>query len=192
MPEFTTILNQLTCGDPTAAPEIVALVYDELKRLAASKLKHESLGNSLQPTALVHEAFMRLMGQASNDSTQTSDSTWENRAHFFAAASEAMRRILVDSARRRHAQKRGGDLQRVDVAVDQLAATISDDQLLAVDEVLDQLAAIDSEAAKLVKLRVFVGFTMDEIAQSLNLSPRTAHNIWTFARAWLRARIESQ
>jgi RNA polymerase sigma factor (TIGR02999 family) len=153
------------------------LVYTELRKLAAAKMANEAAGNTLQPTALVHEAWMRLAGNE--------NPPFQNRAHFFAAAAEAMRRILIDNARRKRAARHGGGLERVDLDQLALAAPCGDDQLLAVSDALEKLARQDPVEAELVKLRYFVGLTTDEAASLLDISPRTARNYWAHARTWL-------
>jgi RNA polymerase sigma factor (TIGR02999 family) len=176
--EVTRILDAIGHGDSKAAGELLPLVYDELRRLAAQKMAHESPGQTLQPTALVHEAYLRLVGQT--------DPHWKNRAHFFAAAAEAMRRILIDRARRKHAARHGGGQQRVDIADIEIAAAEKDDQLLAVNDALEKFTAVDPAKADLVKLRYFVGMTIEEAAAALDISPPSAKRHWTYARAWLR------
>ncbi len=178
MSDVTQILERVEQGDPKAADELLPLVYEELRRLAAHRMANEASGHTLQPTALVHEAWMRLVG--SNGEAQ-----FQNRAHFFAAAAEAMRRILIDRARRKRAIRHGGDHQRVDVHEVDLTSPTDDDQLLAVNDALDKLAIEHKTEAELVKLRYFVGMTNDEAAEVLGISPRTAKYYWTHARAWL-------
>jgi len=177
MGDVTQILSRANSGDPSASAELLPLVYDELRKLAASKLAQERPGQTLQATALVHEAYLRLVG---NDGGPL----WDGQAHFFGAAAEAMRRILVERARRNNRQKHGGDLTRVDFA-DDLHVAKKDHELLAIDEVLDGLAEIDSAAAEVVKLRYFSGFTLDEVAELLGISRSTVQRRWNFARAWL-------
>ncbi len=177
MSDVTRILEAAQRGDPTAAAELLPLVYDELRRLAAHRMANEAAGQTLQPTALVHEAWLRLVGNENQK--------WDGRAHFFGAAAEAMRRILIDRARKKAAIRHGGDQRRVDLPEVQLAAPAEDDQLLAINEALDKLAIEHPEEAKLVKLRYFVGLTNDEAAEVLGVSPRTAKYYWTHARAWL-------
>jgi RNA polymerase sigma factor (TIGR02999 family) len=178
MSEVTQILSAFEQGDTHAAEQLLALVYDELRNLAAQKLAQEKPGQTLQPTALVHEAYLRLVGNSAAP-------TWDSRGHFFAAAAEAMRRILINRARDKGRLKRGGDRQRVDL--DQLAAVdeASDDQVLALDEVLQRLEQHNKPCSDLVKLRFFAGLTKDEAAAALAIAPRTAHRYWSFARAWL-------
>ena len=177
MNEVTRVIEAVQRGDPKAAAELLPLVYEELRKLAASKMANEAAGNTLQPTALVHEAWLRLVG---NDNPK-----FAGRAHFFAAAAEAMRRILIDRARRKRALRHGGGQVRVDMEQIDLASPGADDQLLAVDEALDKLAAQDPIEAQLVKLRYFAGLTVDEAAGLLDISPRTARNYWAHARTWL-------
>ncbi len=178
MSDVTRILESIEHGDPKAADELLPLVYGELRRLAAAKMSHEAPNQTLQPTALVHEAWLRLVG---DDNPQ-----FANRAHFFAAAAEAMRRILIDKARRKRALRHGGEQQRVDMeGVLEVAAPEDADELLAVNEALDKLAGIHAVQAEVVKLRYFVGMTNAETAQALGLSERTVKNYWTHARAWL-------
>ena len=184
MSDVTRILESIEQGDPKAADELLPLVYGELRKLAASKMADEAPNQTLQPTALVHEAWLRLVG---NDDPQ-----FANRAHFFAAAAEAMRRILIDKARRKKAIRHGGDQQRVDLADVEVAASGTDDELLAVNEALDKLNAQNKVEAELVKLRYFVGMTIAEAAEVLGISARTADNYWAHARAWLFREIKSQ
>jgi len=177
--DLTVILNAAAQGDPSAAEQLLPLIYDELRKLAAAKLAREFAGQTLQPTALVHEAWLRLGGPEQPD--------WENRAHFFASAAEAMRRILIERARRRQAERHGGGLVRVttDDVMPEIAAPGSDEELLAVHEALDQLALHDSRKAELVKLRYFVGLTFEQAAEVLNIAAPTAKRDWAYARAWL-------
>ncbi len=183
MSDVTQILNAVTAGDAAASSQLLPLVYDELRKLAAWKLASESSGQTLQPTDLVHEAWLRLVGD--------DESQWDSRGHFFAAAAEAMRRILVDNARRKGSLKRGGDRLQADIDVESLiAAPEPFEDLLALDDVLNQLAAADPEAAQLVKLRYFVGLSLEESAGILNVSPRTADRLWAYARAWLHQALE--
>jgi RNA polymerase sigma factor (TIGR02999 family) len=180
MTDVTQILSRIDSGDPTAAEKLLPLVYDELRKLAAAKLAQEKPGQTLQATALVHEAYLRLVGSAEGDSPR-----WTSRHHFFAAAAQAMRRILVDQARRRRRVRHGGELRRVDMDSQLLVSGETDDQLVALDEALDRLAAEDSEAAEVVKLRYFAGLSINQIALALNISVRTARRDWVYARAWL-------
>src|SRR5437762_14189658 len=184
MSQFTRILHAVEHVDCKPADELLPLVYQELRRLAAQKMANEAPGQTLQPTALVHEAWLRLAG----DQNQK----WDSRGHFFAAAAEAMRRILIDRARRKQALRHGGGQQRVDLQEVDLAAPVNDEQLLALSEALDKLAAQHKAEAELVKLRYFVGMTNDEAAEVLGISPRTAKYYWTHARAWLYREIAAQ
>ena len=166
MSDATRLLGAIGAGDPGAAEQLLPLVYEELRKLAASKMSREAAGHTLQPTALVHEAWLRLAGDQS--------SKFENRAHFFSAAAEAMRRILIDRARQKLAARHGGGQRRVELEEVELVAPVDDDQLLQVNDALDQLAAKHPIEAQVVKLRYFVGMTNDEAAEALGLSPRTA------------------
>jgi RNA polymerase sigma factor (TIGR02999 family) len=179
MPDVTQLLSAIQRGDPHAAGQLLPLVYDELRRLAARKLAREQPGQTLDATALVHEAYLRLVGEQ----------RFDHRGHFFAAAAEAMRRILVDRARARRAQKRGGDSERLAVELDQLAARYSDAELIDTDSVLDALAREDAEAADLVRLHVFGGLSIEEAGAALGMSRAAAYRNWSFARAWLRAAL---
>ncbi len=177
--ELTRILQRMTDGDPVAPGELLPLVYDELRRLAAAKMAHEPAGQTLQPTALVHEAWLRLGGDV--------QPSWANRAHFFAAAAEGMRRILIDTARRKRALRHGGDLAKVsanETGFD-LAMVDGDADLLLVNDALESFAAHDARKAELVKLRYFVGLTLEDAAEVLGISSRTAKRDWAYARAWL-------
>jgi RNA polymerase sigma factor (TIGR02999 family) len=178
MPDVTRILLGIEQGDPQAAEQLLPLVYEELRKLAAQKLAHENPGQTLQATALVHEAYVRLVDGAP-------DAHWNSRGHFFAAAAEAMRRILVDNARRKRSRKRGGDRVRLDL--DQFTAATSErlDDVLEIDAALARLAAADPQAAELVKLRYFAGLSVPEAAAVLGVSPRSADLLWAYARAWL-------
>lgn len=169
-------------GDPRGAEELLPLVYEELRKLAAQKMAHENPGQTLQATALVHEAWLRLGGDQQPE--------WRNRDHFFAAAAEAMRRILIDQARRKKALRHGGGLERVDLERLDLAARMEDDQVLALNEALDRLAAQDAPKAELVKLRFFAGLTLEEAARVLGVSEPTAKRHWAYARAWLYREIQ--
>lgn len=184
MNDVTRILNAIQNGDPKADAELLPLVYGELRRLAAYKMAGETPGHTLQPTALVHEAWMRL-GAGEQPS-------WQSRAHFFAAAGEAMRRILVEHARRKLALKRGGGAAHDELDESALVLAAPPDELLAVHEALDNLARQDATAAELVKLRYFVGMTMEEAATALGLAKRTAENLWTYARVWLHREIRGR
>jgi RNA polymerase sigma factor (TIGR02999 family) len=182
--DATVMFTAIGAGDSKAAEELLALVYDELRRLAASKLAHEAPGQTLQPTALVHEAWLRLVGNRT--------SSFKDREHFFRAAAEAMRHILIDRARRKQTKRHGGDYRRVDFEGFDLAAPTADDQLLAVNEALNKLALEHPLQAELVKLRYFAGLTNEEVSQVLGISISTAKNYWTFSRAWLLNEIEGQ
>ena len=176
--EVTRILDSIAQGDSKAADELLPLVYEELRKLAAHKMAAELPGQTLQPTALVHEAWLRLGGDA--------QPAWKNRGHFFAAAAEAMRRILVQRARRRTAWKRGGGMERVSLDEMEIPLVVADDErLLAVDEALEKLAAIHPRKAELVKLRYFTGMTFEEAASVLGIAVPTAKEWWAYARAWL-------
>jgi RNA polymerase sigma factor (TIGR02999 family) len=181
MGDVTRILQALEHGDANAADELLPHVYEELRKLAAQKMAREDPGQTLQPTALVHEAWLRLVG---NENTK-----WNGRSHFFGAAAEAMRRILIENARRKRAQRHGGGQQRVDIEQVDIPGVASDDELLAVNDALEKLAARDHLKAELVKLRYFVGLTLDEAAEILGVSTPTVKRHWTFARAWLHAEI---
>jgi RNA polymerase sigma factor (TIGR02999 family) len=183
MSDVTQILSAIEQGDPHAAAELLPLVYDELRRLAAARLAEEKPGQTLQPTALVHEAYVRLVGTER-------DQHWNSRGHFFAAAAEAMRRILVEQARRKHSLKRGGGHIRQDLDEIDIAAPEPQEDVLALDEALTRLAATDRQAADLVQLRYFAGLPLPEAAEVLGVSPRTAGRLWAFARAWLRREVE--
>src|SRR3954462_3453866 len=187
MIEVTQILSQIESGDPNAAEHLLPLVYHELRQLAAARLAHEKPGQTLQATALVHEAYLRLVG-----STEREPQQWNSRGHFFAAAAEAMRRILVENARRKGREKHGGEFNRVELIESDLAITIPDERLLAIDEALDRLAKEDPQAAELVKLRVFAGFSISEAADVLGLSRTNAYEQWAYARAWLRCQVENR
>jgi RNA polymerase sigma factor (TIGR02999 family) len=188
MNEVTRILSAIDHGDPQAAEQLLPLVYDELRKLAAQRLAQEKAGQTLEATALVHEAYLRLV--ASGEASAPREQHWNGRDHFFAAAAEAMRRILVENARRKHSLKRGGDRLRQDVEAIQLATPEPREDLLALDEALNKLAANDRMAADLVQLRYFAGLALPEAAQVLGISPRTAGRLWAYARAWLRREIE--
>lgn len=178
MSDATQILDAIARGDHNAAEELLPLVYQELRRLAAFRMANETSGHTLQATALVHEAYLRLVGSETPQ-------RWDSRAHFFAAAAEAMRRILVESARRKSRMKHGGELQRVDFDGLDLPLPMPDEELLALDEALDRLATLDDRAASVVKLCFFVGLTQTEAAKELGISRATAERLWAFARAWL-------
>ena len=185
MTDVTQILSRIDAGDPAAAEQLLPLVYEELKRLAAAKLNQERPGQTLQATALVHEAYLRLLGPAGQDQP------WNNRSHFFAAAAEAMRRILVDSARRRASAKRGGDPARIELDDCQLSVPERCLDLVALDEALDKLAELDERKSQVVKLRFFAGLTIAQVAEVLQISESTADAEWAYAKAWLRIQIGS-
>jgi RNA polymerase sigma factor (TIGR02999 family) len=178
MSEVTQLLNAIDEGDPQAAEQLLPLVYAELRQLAAQKLSHEKPGQTLQATALVHEAYLRLAGAEQKPQ-------WDNRRHFFAAAAEAMRRILIESARRKGRQKNENDRVRLEFNEADFVMAEKSQDLLALDEALDRLAATDARAGELIKLRYFAGFTNAEAASLLEISPRKANQIWAYARAWL-------
>jgi RNA polymerase sigma factor (TIGR02999 family) len=181
MNEVTLLLEQVEHGDPHAAERLLPLVYDELRRLADQRLSKERAGDTLQPTALVHEAYLRLVDVAH-------DQRWSGRGHFFAAAAEAMRRILIERARRRNAGKHGGGWTRVDLERADVAAAPADD-LLALDEALEHLSRKDSLAGKLIKLCYYAGLSVEQAAEALGVSTTTAYRRWTFARAWLHTQL---
>jgi RNA polymerase sigma factor (TIGR02999 family) len=183
MSEVTRILSAIDQGDPHAAEQLLPLVYDELRKLAAHRLGQEAPGQTLQATALVHEAYLRLV-----DTEKVQH--WNSRGHFFAAAAEAMRRILVDHARHKQARKRGGELMRHDLDAQEIALPEIPEDVVALDEALNKLAATDKTAADLVHLRFFAGLPLPEIAQLLGMSPRTADRLWAYARAWLHQEIQ--
>ncbi|WP_145258493.1 ECF-type sigma factor [Planctomycetes bacterium Pan216] len=182
--DITLLLQEIERGDRQAAGRLLPLVYEELRRLAARKMAREASEQTLQPTALVHEAFLRLVGE--RDLAQ-----WDGREHFFMAAAEAMRRILIESARRRKAAKRGGEMARCEIRDEDIPVEVNDaDQLIALDEALTRLAEVDADLARLVQLRYFTGLTIEETARVLKTSPRTTKRHWAYARAWLRREIE--
>ncbi len=182
MSEVTRILTAIEAGDQLASEKLLPLVYDELRRLAAVKMAEERPGQTLQATALVHEAYIRLV-----DTERVQH--WDSRGHFFAAAAEAMRRILVEIARRKQRNKHGGGVNRIELDEGSLPIQAPSDQILAVHEALDDLALVDTQAAEVVKLHYFTGMTIEETANVLNTSPRTAYRDWSFARAWLYNRL---
>jgi RNA polymerase sigma factor (TIGR02999 family) len=184
MSDVTQILFAIEQGDPQGAAQLLPLVYDELRRLAAQRLAQEQPGQTLQATALVHEAYLRLVDVKKVQ-------RWDSRGHFFAAAAEAMRRILVESARRRHSAKHGGQLQRLDLDTVQSLAESPTDDLLALDEALDQLAAEDPVKAELVKLRCFAGLPHQEAAEALGISRATADRYWAYAKSWLYCKLHA-
>jgi RNA polymerase sigma factor (TIGR02999 family) len=183
MSDVTSLLSAIQTGDPHAAAELLPLVYDELRRLASQWLAREAPGQTLQPTALVHEAYVRLTGPGGRESN------WDNRRHFFAAAAEAMRLLLVENARRKKRPKHGGDRRRVELEAAESVVQAPSEDLLALDEALTRLTAHDPTRAEVVKLRFFAGLTMPEIAQALDLSLATVERYWTYARTWLYAEL---
>jgi RNA polymerase sigma factor (TIGR02999 family) len=185
MSDVTRILDAIDSGDPQAAEQLLALVYAELRTLAARWLAHEAPGQTLQPTALVHEACVRLVGDGA-------DRQWDGRRHFFAAAAQAMRHILVENARRKRRIKRGGRLQRHDLDPDQFHASAESDNLLALHEAMDRLTAADPQVAELVTLRYFAGLALPQVAATLGISLRTAERWWAYARAWLLGELEDR
>jgi RNA polymerase sigma factor (TIGR02999 family) len=182
MNDLTRVLSAIEQGDPSAAEKLLPLVYDELRKLAAQRLAHEKPGQTLQATALVHEAYLRLVGGQPQPG-------WDSRGHFFAAAAEAMRRILVESARRKGRQKRGGALVRVNLEDAELACRMPPDDLIALDEALAKLAAEDPVKARLVELRFFAGLSLEEASKALGVSAATAKRYWRYARAWLHREV---
>ena len=188
MNEVTRILSAIDQGDPHAAEQLLPLVYEELRKLAAQKMAQEAPGQTLQPTALVHEAYLRLV--ASGDASAPRAQHWDGRGHFFAAAAEAMRRILVDNARRKKRLRHGGGRNRLEVDAMDLADDVADARLLALDEAMTKLAAEEPTVAEVVKLRYFAGFTIEQTAEALGISVRTANRHWAYARAWLHQHLE--
>jgi RNA polymerase sigma factor (TIGR02999 family) len=181
MKDVTRILSAIEHGDPQAAQQVLPLVYDELRKLAAQKLAREAPGQTLQATALVHDAYLRLVG--------ADDPGWNSRGHFFAAAAEAMRRILVENARRKGRARHGGELERVEVELATLPTRMAAEELVALNDALEELERQDPRKARLVTLRYFGGMTLEEAAEALGVSRVTAHRDWSFARAWLSDRI---
>jgi RNA polymerase sigma factor (TIGR02999 family) len=182
MPEITHILSAMAQGDPHASEQLLPLLYDELRKLAAQKLAREKPGQTLDATALVHEAYLRLVGADGGPA-------WSSRGHFFAAAAEAMRRILVENARRKQRLKHGGECGRVDLEAVELPMRMANEELLALDEALGRLAEHDAVKARLVNLRYFGGLTIEQAAEVLGISRVTAHRYWTYARAWLHQKM---
>jgi RNA polymerase sigma factor (TIGR02999 family) len=182
MHDVTQILSRIESGDPTAAEQLLPLVYEELRKLAAQRLTHEKPGQTLQATALVHEAYLRLVVGADAQH-------WNSRGHFFAAAAEAMRRILIEQARRKQAARHGGGHQRVDLVDADCVIDEGDMEILSLDAALTKLAAARPQAAEFVKLRFFAGLSVDQAATAMGVSPRTARRLWTYGRAWLRREI---
>jgi RNA polymerase sigma factor (TIGR02999 family) len=185
MSEVTRILSEIEAGDPSAASQLLPLVYDELRKLAAYKLAQEKPGQTLQATALVHEAFLRLVGSKNEQS-------WDSRGHFFAAAAEARRRILVESARQKTRLKRGGNWKRVDLNDAELASVASPDDLLDLDDALRTLTVEDPVSAKLVNLRYFGGLTLEQVADLMGMSRSSAYEQWAYARAWLSCQLQQR
>jgi RNA polymerase sigma factor (TIGR02999 family) len=194
MSDVTRILQSIEDGDPQAAEELLPLVYDELRKLAAAKMAQENPGQTLQATALVHEAYLRLVESERRGSSPPNSAppSWNSRGHFFAAAGEAMRRILVERARRKQSRRHGGDRLRIELNDDLLPEARSLDDVLAINDALQELAKTDAQAAQLVTLRYFAGSTIPEAAEILGVSPRTADSIWAYARAWLFEKIHAQ
>ena len=182
MSDVTRVLSAIEQGDPSAAEQLLPLVYDELRKLAASNMSREKPGQTLDATALVHEAYIRLVDPDRGRH-------WESRRHFFCAAAQAMRRILVENARRKHSLRHGGSLARKDIEDCNLAAPEPDEDLSALDEAIDKLARTDREAAELIALRYFAGLTSEQAAEVLGISPRTADRAWAYGRAWLRKEL---
>lgn len=188
MSDVTHILSQIESGDPTAGSRLLPLVYEELRKLAAAKLAVEKPGQTLQATALVHEAFLRLV-KAPGEQSELSPLLWDGRGHFFAAAAEAMRRILVENARRKRRIKHGGELNRQELGEIPVIASEIREELESLDDALNRLKAVNAQAVELVHLRYFAGLSMDDAAELLGISPRTAGRLWAYARAWLHQEI---
>jgi RNA polymerase sigma factor (TIGR02999 family) len=184
MSELTKIMQAMDAGDPQAAEKLLPLVYEELRKLATAHLANEQPGQTLQPTALVHEAYLRLVGGANAEQ-------WNSRGHFFAAAAVAIRRILIDSARRKQSQKRGGDFARLELAAVEPSLPLPREDILALDEALQKLAVVNPPGAELVQLLYFAGLTLPAAAKSLEIPLRSAERLWTYARAWLRREMEA-
>jgi RNA polymerase sigma factor (TIGR02999 family) len=185
MSDVTQILTAIEQGDPKAAEQLLPLVYDELRKLAAQKLAQEQPGQTLDATALVHEAYLRLVGSGP-------EQPWNSRGHFLAAAAEAMRRILVERARRKQTEKHGGKRRRINLAQTDLITQADPDAILDLDDVLTRLAAEDPQAAQVAKLRIFAGLSVEEAAKAVSLSRASAYRQWTYARAWLQAQLWSE
>ena len=185
MADVVALLSEIQAGDSNAAAALLPLVYDELRQLAAARLAQEKPGQTIQPTALVHEAYLRLVGSTRPDG-------WDGRGHFFAAAAEAMRRILVEAARRKGRLKRGGGMTRLTPDEMELPAPELHEDVLALDEALDRLASADRQAAELVRLRYFAGLALPEVARAMAISPRTADRLWAYARAWLHQELRGE
>lgn len=186
MTEITQVLHAMGRGEGTASAELLPLVYDELRRHAAVRMAHEAAGQTLQPTALVHEAWLRLVGGG------TEQRRWQNRAHFFGAAAETMRRILIESARRKSRLKRGANALRVDIDKIELAATTPEEKILLIDEALERLELLDAQKARVVVLKFFGGHTNQEVATNLGVTERTVERHWAYAKAWLFQNIRAQ
>jgi RNA polymerase sigma factor (TIGR02999 family) len=190
MPDVTQLLNAIERGEPQAASQLLPVVYEELRRLAAQKLSREKPGQTLDATSLVHEAYLRLVPSGRRQPLEAP--LWQGRGHFFAAAAEAMRRILIENARRKKSRKHGGDRHRVDLQENDFPTPPVPDDLIAIDEALTKLAKEDAPAAEVVKLRFYAGLSMDEVADTLGISRATAYRHWTYARAWLRCALGSE
>ena len=190
MSDVTRILSQIEQGDPQATEQLLPLVYDELRKLAAIKLAQEKPGQTLQATALVHEAYVRLVGRPSSSAPEIGPNHWNSRWHFFGAAAEAMRRIVGEQARHKKRVRHGGGRQRVELDSQLQLSNEADDSLVALDEALEQLTKEDPETAAVVKLRYFAGMTFEETALALGISARTANRHWTYARAWLYEQLQ--
>jgi len=192
MSEVTRILSSIEQGDPSAAEQLLPLVYDELRKLAARRLAQEKPGQTLQATALVHEAYLRLVAKEKRTEPAVPTMPWDSRGHFFAAAAEAMRRILIDAARSKASRKRGGAWKRIDLNRADLASQAAPDDLVILDDTLEKLARSDPEAAQLVKLHFFAGLSVDQAGELLGFSRSTAYERWTYARAWLHSELQDQ
>ncbi len=184
MADVTRIIEAVSAGKASATEDLLPVIYDDLKRIAMSKLSREATNHTLQPTALVHEAYMRLVG--------TNSDSWENRSHFFGAAAEAMRRILIDHARKKKRIKRGGNSKQLEFNDDMAVESTEAEELLALDEALNELELLDQQKAELVKLKFFAGMSLKEAAEILSIPPRTADRYWAYARAWLRRHVSEQ
>jgi RNA polymerase sigma factor (TIGR02999 family) len=194
MNEISNLLDRIGQGEPAAAEALLPLVYDELRKLAAARLAKEAPGNTLDATALVHEAYVRLVAGpqgAASPQRELGENRWDNRGHFFAAAATAMRRILIERARRRQRKIHGGGRRRQELRPDLAAAAVPNEQLLSLDAALARLARYDSLKGRLVELRFFAGLTGDQAAQVLGISPKTADRYWVYARAWLRREMDA-